>query len=84
MRYDDHREDTVTAALTATLHGVKDRRSRRHHPRFLPRGLTLAASSNGMALPRMACRLRLANAENVFGEIITDACEYFVHAAAGS
>lgn len=24
MLYDDHREDTVTTALTATLHGVKD------------------------------------------------------------
>lgn len=29
-------------------------RLRRHHPRFLPRRLTLAASGNGMALPRIA------------------------------
>lgn len=67
-------KDTVTAILTATLPDVKDGDCARHHPRFLPRGLTLAASSNGMALPLTyaAVAYHLVNAENVFGEILTD------------
>lgn len=74
IRYDEHRENTVTAALTATLPGVKDGDRAVITLDFFPAELTLAVSSNGMALPRTyGCRLHLANAVNVFGEVLTDA-----------
>jgi len=79
IRYDDHRGDHTTT-LTTTLLGVKDGAIAPSSPSIS--SPTLAASSNGMALPRLSPPL------GEHGECLRDTNgrgrEYFVHTAAGS